>query len=296
MPAIPVLTTTLGSLHRGDALAWMASLPAGRARLVVADPPYSIGKARWDRFPSRAAYLDWSERWVRQAHRLLCDDGTLYVCGYPEPLAEIAARVAPLFASWRSLVWYYRNKASMRDDWGRSHESVLHLRKGRTMVFNVDAVRQPYNEHTRRYPRHPQAASSQYGRPPESPWQPHPDGARPRDVIEVPTLCNGSAEKTTHPTQKPVELIRRLVLASSGPGELVVDPFGGSGTTYAVCETEGRRWLGCERQPAYLRLIAARLRHPGRYRARQADEGPEVRAQRRARLRSRGSFARGESE
>jgi site-specific DNA-methyltransferase (adenine-specific) len=293
MPSPPVLTTSLGRLHRGDSLAWLSSLPAGCARLVVADPPYSIGRAAWDRFPSAEAYLEWSERWVREAHRILLPDGTLYICGYPEPIAHLAARVAPLFASWRSLVWFYRNKASLRADWGRSHESVLHLRKGRTMVFDVDAVRQPYNEHTRRYPEHPQAATSQYGSAPARPWSPHPAGARPRDVIEIPTLCNGSAEKTVHPTQKPVELIRRLVLASSRPGELVIDPFGGSGTTYAVCEETDRRWLGCERQPSYLRLIAARLRDPGRFRARQADESAPQRARRRARLRGNGPAAGG---
>jgi site-specific DNA-methyltransferase (adenine-specific) len=158
------------------------------------------------------------------------------------------------------------------------------------MVFNTDAVRVPYNQHTVKYPQHPQAASSQYGgagaaaraRPA---WTPHPRGARPRDVIEVPTLCNGSAEKTPHPTQKPEELIRSLVLASSSKGDLVIDPFGGAGTTYAVCEQTGRRWLGCERERAYCDLIAARLGRPGKFRARRAGETSGHAARRRARLR-----------
>jgi site-specific DNA-methyltransferase (adenine-specific) len=263
----------------------MASLPAGCARLIVADPPYSIGKAAWDRFDSRETYLAWTDRWVRAAHRLLSADGTMYICGYPEPMSEIAARVGPLFTSWRCLVWFYRNKASMRRDWGRSHESVLHLRKGRDMFFDLDAVRQPYNRHTRRYPARTQAPTSQYGPPPQAPWLPHREGARPRDVLEIPTLCNGSAEKTAHPTQKPEELIRRLVLASSSRGDLVIDPFGGSGTTYVVCEETGRRWLGCEREPAYVRLIARRLGDPARFRARHAGESSTRRALRRARLR-----------
>jgi len=288
MSDAPVFSTALGSLHRKDAVAWLASLPAGTARLVVADPPYDLGKADWDTFPSRAAYLDWSDEWIAQAHRVLREDGTMYVCGFPEPLAAIAARCAPRFASHRILVWFYRNKASMHDDWGRSHESILHLRKGRTMLFNTDDVRVPYNTHTKRYPERPQAETSQYGgaqRADRPLWTPHPGGARPRDVLEVPTLCNGSAEKTEHPTQKPVELVRKLVLASSDPGDLVVDPFAGSGTTLAVCEETGRRWLGCDQDATYCALVADRLTRPGTYCAVKSAETVTQRTHRRARLR-----------
>ena len=287
----PIFSTPLGSLHRGDALEWLRTIPQGGARLVVADPPYNVGRASWDRLGTDDDYLEWTQRWVGMAHRALAPEGTLYLCGYPEPLARIAAIVGPIFSSYRWLVWFYRNKASFTDDWGRSHEAILHLRKAESMTFNTDAVRVPYNTHTVRYPEHPQAASSQYGgaaretRPGRPVWRPHPMGARPRDVMEIPTLCNGSAEKTLHPAQKPIELIRRLVLASSQPGDLVIDPFGGSGTTYAVCEETSRRWLGCERDASYCRLIADRLSHPDRYVARKASEPPHLRARRRERLR-----------
>jgi site-specific DNA-methyltransferase (adenine-specific) len=92
-------------------------------------------------------------------------------------------------------------------------------------------------------------------------WHPHPLGAKPRDVIEVPTLTNGMPEKTAHPTQKPLELVRRLVAAATSPGALVVDPFGGSGTTFVACEALGRRWLGCELDARYCDAIAERLAH-----------------------------------
>lgn len=283
----PVAGTSLGSLFHGDSVKWMESLPAGRARLIIADPPYNIGKADWDRFPDRQTYIDWTRLWVSRAHRLLAPDGTMYICGMPEHLARITAEVAAMFTSHRCLVWFYRNKASMGRDWGRSHEGVLHLRKGRTMVFNTDDVRVPYNRHTVRYPQRPQAATSQYGKSStvHPLWTPHPRGAKPRDVLEVPTLCNGSREKTRHPTQKPEELIRRLVLASSIPGDLVIDPFGGSGTTYAICEVTRRRWLGCEREKAYCRLIAERLERPEEFRSGHADETLQSRARRRDLLR-----------
>lgn len=284
----PYLTTPLGTLFRDDAPAWLRSVPAESASLIVADPPYNLGKAAWDDFPSQAAWVEWNVAWVREARRVLAPDGTLYLCGFPEPMTRIAAAIAPLFASFRSLVWYYRNKASMTDDWGRSHETILHMRAGRSMRFDTDAVRIPYNQHTTRYPERTQAATSTFARgraPSADRWRPHPAGARPRDVIEIPTLCNGSAEKTEHPTQKPLELIRRLVLASSQPGDLVLDPFGGSGTTYVVCEQENRRWLGCEREESYCALIARRLQAPAAFRPRSADESPQKRAVRRSRLR-----------
>lgn len=96
-------------------------------------------------------------------------------------------------------------------------------------------------------PSHPQAESSQYGNGAErEDWVPHPLGAKPKDVIEIPTTCNGMGEKTPHPTQKPEELLRRLVLAASREGDLVIDPFSGSGTTLVVAEQLGRKWMGCD--------------------------------------------------
>src|SRR5207302_10791698 len=190
----------------------------------------------------------WTRAWVEAARVALSPEGSLYVMGFSEILAEIKVAVSRA-GGWegcRWLVWFYRNKANLRDDWGRSHESALHLRKGARFTFNTDPVRIPYNAHTTRYPERAQAETSQYGGARVERWRPNPLGARPRDVIEVPVLANGTVEKTEHPTQKPVQLIRKFVLASSQPGELVVDPFAGSGTTPVVCELTGRRWLACE--------------------------------------------------
>jgi site-specific DNA-methyltransferase (adenine-specific) len=131
--------------------------------------------------------------------------------------------------------------------------------------MNVDAVRVPYNAHTTRYPARTQSVSSQFDRGERSEgarrdaWTPHPLGAKPRDVLDVPVLCNGMAEKTEHPTQKPEELVRRLVLASSDPGDLVVDPFCGSGTTPVVAAATGRRFVAGDRDPRYVGLARRRL-------------------------------------
>lgn len=242
-----------GQLFQGNSLEWLASLPPASVDLIFADPPYNIKKAEWDTFESQEEYIRWSMVWIEQAARVLKPTGTMYICGFSEILADLKHPASRYFVGTRWLVWHYKNKANLRNDWGRSHESLLHLRKSRQFTFNVDDVRIPYGAHTLKYPGHPQAESSAYGggKAREEEWQPHPMGAKPKDVIEVPTTCNGMGEKTPHPTQKPEELVRKFVLASSSPGDLVLDPFSGSGTTITVAEQLNRRWLGCEQSAEY---------------------------------------------
>ncbi|RMH38948.1 MAG: site-specific DNA-methyltransferase, partial [Deltaproteobacteria bacterium] len=248
--------TALGSLWYADALDLLRSIDDGAVDLVIADPPYAVAKAEWDEFESLDAYVDWCDAWLAEVERVLAPAGSAYVCGFSEILAEVKARSARRFAGGcRWLVWAYRNKANLGRDWGRSHESILHLRKSRAHRIDIDAVRVPYNAHTRRYPERVQAVSSQYGGGRRRDrWRPHPLGAKPRDVLDIPVLCNGTAEKTDHPTQKPEELIRRFVAASSAEGQLVVDPFAGSGTTAVVAERLGRRWIAGDADPRYVGL------------------------------------------
>ncbi len=279
------VTTELGRLDQADALAWLRSLEPGSVDLVVADPPYNLGKSEWDRFASPESYLEWTRAWVEAARVALKPEGTLYVMGFSEVLAEIKVAVALSWESCRWLVWSYRNKANLRDDWGRSHESALHLRKGSRFTFNTDPVRVPYNEHTTRYPERTQAESSQYGGARSETWKPNPLGARPRDVIEIPVLANGTAEKTAHPTQKPVQLVRKFVLASSNAGDLVVDPFAGSGTTPVVCELAGRRWRACELDPRWFGVAAERVRSPHDFSGSQTVDSELELGRRRGRLR-----------
>ncbi|MEZ4364714.1 MAG: site-specific DNA-methyltransferase [Kofleriaceae bacterium] len=258
---IAACATELGTLWRADASALLAGLPDGTVDLVIADPPYAIAKERWDEFASEEAYVAWCDGWLAEVARVLAPTGSAYVFGFSELLAEVKARSARRFAGCRWLVWTYRNKANLGRDWGRSHESILHLRRAATTRIDVDAVRVPYNGHTTKYPTRVQAVSSQYGRGVRrDTWQPHPLGAKPRDVLEVPVLSNGTAEKTAHSTQKPEGLIETLVRASSTPGALVVDPFVGSGTTAVVAERLGRRWLAGDADAGYVALARDRLR------------------------------------
>jgi site-specific DNA-methyltransferase (adenine-specific) len=249
-----------GALYCGDSIAWLSGLPSASVALVFADPPYNIDQAEWDGFESQDHYIAWSLQWLAEASRVLTPAGSLYVCGFSEILADLKRPASKHFASCRWLIWHYKNKANLGSDWGRSHESIIHFRRTANTRPHIDRVRIPYGAHTLRYPGRPQAASSNFGNGKvRDPWMPHPLGAKPKDVVDIPTTCNGMNEKTPHPTQKPEELVRRFVLASSEPGDTVLDPFSGSGTTAVVAEQLGRKWLACDLNPDYNRWAIARL-------------------------------------
>lgn len=172
----PIYKHRNGSLYQGDSIEWLKSLQSESVNLIFADPPYNINKADWDKFESQERYIEWSMQWASEASRVLKEDGTLYVCGFSEILADLKHPSMRYFKSCRWIVWYYKNKANLGNDWGRSHESLLHLRKNKKKTFNVDDVRIPYGQHTLKYPSHPQAETSQYGNNGKQKhiWVPHP--------------------------------------------------------------------------------------------------------------------------
>ncbi|NEQ35318.1 MAG: site-specific DNA-methyltransferase [Okeania sp. SIO3I5] len=242
-----------GQLFQGDAIDFLTSVESESIDLIFADPPYNIKKAEWDNFETQEKYIEWSIKWIEQAARVLSANGTMYISGFSEILADIKHPAMKLFKSCRWIIWHYKNKANLGNDWGRSHESLLHLRKTRKVKLNIDDIRIPYGTHTLKYPVHPQAETSQYGnrKKRKDVWTPHPKGAKPKDVIEIPTTCNGMYESTPHPTQKPEALLRKFILASSNQDDIVLDPFSGSGTTLVVAEQLGRKWLGCDIMSEY---------------------------------------------
>ena len=242
---------------------WLKSLKASSVDMIFADPPYNIKKADWDSFESQEAYISWSMEWISEASRVLKKTGSLFVCGFSEIFADLKHPGSRYFAACRWLIWHYKNKANLSGDWGRSHESILHFKKAKGQkLMGQDFLRIPYGSHTLKYPAHPQAETSAFGngRPRRDDWMPHPMGAKPKDVIEVPTTCNGMNEKTPHPTQKPEELVRKFILAGSRAGDLVIDPFSGSGTTAVTAAQLGRKFSACDLSAEYNSWAANRLR------------------------------------
>lgn len=280
----PFFQTNFGELYNCDSISFLQNLESNSIDLIFADPPYNIKKANWDYFSSQNEYLDWTLEWVRESQRVLKKTGSLYICGFSEILADIKYVVSPYFKSCRWLIWFYRNKANLGKDWGRSHESILHFRKSNEFIFNIDEVRIPYNEHTTKYPKRTQAESSQYanGQNGAYVWEPNPLGAKPKDVLEIPTISNGAWEKYPHETQKPVELLRKIILASSNSDSYILDPFGGSGTTYAVAEAYQRKWIGIEKELDYCNIIKERLSdkvHISRISSAKDEEDSRIRRQ-----------------
>jgi site-specific DNA-methyltransferase (adenine-specific) len=213
-------------------------------------------------FPSEAAYVDWCDTWLAEVRRALAPTGSAYVCGFSEILAEVKARSARRFADCRWLVWSVQATRPTSAATGAaptSRSCTCAALRGRGI--DVDAVRIPYNAHTTKLPRaRPgRVVAVRPRRAPRSSWEPHPGGAKPRDVFDLPVLSNGTAEKTAHATQKPEALIEKFILASSAPGELVVDPFVGSGTTAVVAARLGRRFLCGDADARYVGLARTRL-------------------------------------
>lgn len=254
-----------GSLYQGNSIDWLKSIESSSIDLILADPPYNIKKAEWDNFNSQEEYIEWSIQWIKEASRILKPTGSLYIFGFSEILADLKHPASRYFDGCRWLVWHYKNKANLGNDWGRSHESIIHFRKSKKVKINMDDVRIPYGAHTLKYPSHPQAETSAYGKGQDNKkrdnWVPNPKGAKAKDVFDIPTTCNGMGEKTPHPTQKPEELIRKFILASSNEGDTVLDPFSGSGTTIVTSEQLNRRWLGCDLSSEYNNWAIQRIQN-----------------------------------
>lgn len=259
----PLFVWKNGTLFEMDALDFLKSLPSSSVDMIFADPPYNINKAEWDKFESQEEYIAWSISWISEASRILKSHGSMYICGFSEILADIKHPAMKYFKKCKWLIWSYRNKANLGNDWGRSHESILLLRKSDKFVMNVDKVRIPYGNHTLKYPLHPQAETSQYAnkKNDKNLWSPNPNGAKPKDVLDIPTTCNGMNEKTPHPTQKPEELLRKLIMASSNREDTILDPFSGSGTTLVVSEQLGRKWIGCDSNHQYNQWAIERIKN-----------------------------------
>lgn len=259
----PQYTYKMGSIYCEDCVDFLKEINSETVQTVFADPPYNIKKTSWDNIGSEDDYIDWCMSWVKECARILKPTGTLYICGFTENIAELKRPAMKYFRKLRWLIWYYDNKANMSNDWGRSHESILCFRKSDDFIFNVDDIRIPYNAHTLKYPNRSQnGKTSQFkSQNKNAIWTPNPLGAKPKDVINIPTTCNGMFERTKHPTQKPEELLRKLIAASTNDEDLVVDPFSGSGTTAVVASQLNRRFLVNDNVSEYNDMAAYRLDH-----------------------------------
>ncbi len=252
-----------GELFAGDALDILPTLARDTAQVIIADPPYfQVLDEAWDNeWRSAEDYLDFTVRWVRACKRILRRDGLLYIFGQLGKREHVwlhtCARVAKEMQFHDMIIWDRAVGYNDRhDSFTPQYEMILALRKSADAkpFFNKDAVRIPYEKEKiqtylrdKRYKDMPARERHLL------------KGKYATNILRVPSLKGSSKEKVGHPSQKPIALIDHLVRSSSREGDLVVDPFLGSGTTAESAERNGRRWVGIEQNEKYVAIAKKRI-------------------------------------
>jgi adenine-specific DNA-methyltransferase len=230
-------------------------------QLTVTSPPYNIGKEYEQSMPMDE-YVAWCARWCGQVHALTTRHGAFWLnVGYV-PLAGRGKAVPLPYLLWdktpfflmQEVVWNYGAGVACRNSFSPRNEKFLwYVKTANKYTFNLDAVRDP----DVKYPNQKKNGVLRC----------NPNGKNPSDVWAIPKITSGekrsSAERTAHPAQFPVAVIERVVLASSNQGDLVLDPFMGSGTTAEVALAHGRKVVGFEIREDYCKIAVDRLRALG---------------------------------
>jgi len=256
----------LDRVYNEDCLLGLAQIESGSVDLAFADPPFNIGYEYdvYDDHRRDDDYLAWCKQWIGEVIRVLKADGAFWLAIGDEYAAELKVLMQRELGlhcrGW--IVWYYTFGVHCETKFTRSHAHLFWMIKNpKQFTFNDDAIRVPsarqlvYNDH-RANPK---------GRVPDDTWilrpQDLPEGfAANQDTWYFPRVCGTFKERQGwHGCQMPEQLLGRIIRATSNPGEIVLDPMAGSGTTLAVAKKLGRRYIGFELSPEYAAKIEARL-------------------------------------
>lgn len=246
------------SFLRGDCLELLAAMPDGAARLVVTSPPYNIGKA-YERSRTLEEYVDLQAEVIAECARALAEDGSLcWQTGNYVRRGEIVpldALLFPIFRGFRlrmrnRIVWHFEHGLHCTKRFSGRYETISWFSKSDDYFFDVDPIRVPQKYPNKRYFKGPRAGQ----------LSGNPLGKNPGDVWIFPNVKHNHIEKTEHPCQFPVELVERLVLSMTEPGDLVLDPYMGVASTAIGAIRHGRRAAGAELDADYHRIGVERLR------------------------------------
>ena len=249
------------ALYCADSLMLMEQLRAGIVDLTVTSPPYNIGK-EYEKPMPLTSYLDWMSDWIQHVYRLTTLQGALWLnLGYTEVAHR--GRAVPLpyllwdripFYMLQEIVWNYGAGVAARRTFSPRNEKFLWLVKSEEdYTFNLDAIRDP----DVKYPNQKKNGKLRV----------NPKGKNPTDVWQLPKVTTGdgmtgrraSKERTAHPAQFPEAVVERIILACSNPGDLVMDPFLGSGTTASVAIAQDRYIVGFEINAKYIEMAINRI-------------------------------------
>ena len=239
----------------GDCIAEMARLPDKSVDMIFADPPYNLqlggdlfrpegGRVDavdndWDKFDSLTAYDNFTRDWLEQARRILKDDGTIWVIGSYHNIFRVGALLQDAdFWILNDIVWRKTNPMpNFRGTrFTNAHETLIWCAKDEKAryTFNYRAMKSLNDD-----------------------LQMRSDWVLP--ICAGAERVKGADGAKAHPTQKPEALLYRILLACTKPGDVVLDPFFGTGTTGAVARRLGRRWIGIERESAYAKVARERI-------------------------------------
>ena len=243
------LSDVLDRTILGDSFAVLPLLPRGSVDLLIVDPPYNLDKAFGENGFSRmtdAEYAAYTERWIALVKPLLKPNATVYVCCDWQSSPVIGMALQKHFTVRNRITWQREKGRGAKANWKNAMEDIWFATCGKEYTFHVDAVMQrrrviaPYRDET--------GAPKDWERSDEGAFRnTHPSNFW--DDISVPYWS--MPENTAHPTQKPEKLLAKLILASSDPGAVVLDPFAGSGSTAVTAKKLGRHFIGVEQDPQY---------------------------------------------
>jgi DNA modification methylase len=266
----------LTGVYHGDCRHYLSVLDVGSAPLIFSDPPFNVNYEYDVYQDNRSAqeYLDWTREWGREVVRVLAPDGTFWLAIGDEFAAELKMifhrEIGLILRSW--VVWYFTFGVNSPKKLTRSHVHLFYFVKDpKRFHFDVDAIKVPSARQLVYNDKRAQAG----GRLPDDTWILRPQDAEALgafeptdDVWHVPRVCGTYRERAGwHGCQMPEAVLGRIIRACSKPGDLVCDPFAGSGTTAAVAKKLGRKWLTFELSAEYAarareRVDAAKVGEP----------------------------------
>lgn len=234
------MTPAWNRLQAGDCIKLMSSLPAESAALVFADPPFNIGY-EYDEYEDRrdrSEYRSWTVKWVAAALRLLKPDGSFFVAIGDDHAADVKSLLDVFGLTMRNwIIWHYTFGVSCTKKFARSHTHILYyVANPKRFTFNDDSIRVPSDRQTKYADK-----------------RANPKGKIPDDVWKFSRVCGTFKERTGHPCQMPESILERIIKVASNPGDVVIDPFGGSFTTAAAAKKLNRKFWSCDLSKAYVK-------------------------------------------
>lgn len=247
-------------LFHGDRLELLAALPPASQKLIVTSPPYNIGKT-YERHTKLTLddYLDDQRRTIEACVTALHEEGSIcwQVGNHISADGEVYPLDTLLYPIFKRLglrlrnriIWHFEHGLHCSRRFSGRYETIIWFTKGDRYTFNLDAVRVPQKYPGKKYYKGPKAGQ----------YSANPLGKNPGDLWIIPNVKHNHPEKTGHPCQFPVELIERLVLALTDPGDWVLDPYMGVGTTPVAAVRQGRKGAGSEIVAEYVATARNRV-------------------------------------